>query len=109
MINNLPNINFTKTKKTKMDSGQIDTNAGKVLKTPSKAIVMNLLKSTFALQNITEYMTVRQILNLQLLNKDFYNRVIPNVMTVRKMFPNIDPKMHLYIFQKSLWGVKIPS
>lgn len=30
-------------------------------------------------------------------------------MTERKMFPNIDPKMHLYIQNKELWGIKIPS
>ena len=30
-------------------------------------------------------------------------------MTSRKMYPNIDPKMHLYIFNKELWGIKIPS
>lgn len=88
-----------------MDS-QINTN---VLKTPSKTVVATFLKSTFAMQNVTEFMTIQQILALQLLNKDFYNRVIPNVMTVRKMFPNIDPKMHLFISNNSLWGIKIPS
>ena len=41
--------------------------------------------------------------------KKLANRVIPNVMNERKMFPNIDPKMHLYIFNKELWGIKIPS
>ena len=58
---------------------------------------------------MTEFMTVQQMLQLQLLNKDFYNRIIPNVMDKRKMFPNIDPKMHLYIYNKELWGIKIPS
>ena len=30
-------------------------------------------------------------------------------MTQRRMNPNIDPKMHLFITGTELWGIKIPS
>lgn len=30
-------------------------------------------------------------------------------MTQRKLYPNIDPQMHLFIDQQCLWGVKVPS
>lgn len=61
------------------------------------------------MQGISEFLSIKLLLQLQLLNKQFYNDIIPNVMDKRKLLPNIDPQMHLYIHENQLWGIKIPS
>ena len=58
---------------------------------------------------MTEFFSINKVLDLQLINKEFYETIIPTIMTNRKMFPNIDPKMHLFIYNSELWGIKIPS
>lgn len=61
------------------------------------------------MQVISEFQSTKQNLQLQLLNKQFYQDIVPNVMEQRKMFPSIDPQAHLYIHEGQVWGIKIPS
>ena len=77
-----------------MDS-QINTNVPLVK--PPKAIVQSFLKSQGCMQIVTEFLSINKVLDLQLINKDFYEVIIPTIMTNRKMYPNIDPKMHMFI------------
>ena len=46
---------------------------------------------------------------MQLLNRNFYNNIIPNSLHVLhiKKIDIYQPIMHLYIFNKGLWGIEI--
>ena len=76
---------------------------------PSKAVVNKFIHSIYSMQVVTEFLTIKQMLEMQLINKDFYNNVVPNVLNARNMFPSVDPKMHLFLHAKELWGLKLPS
>ena len=79
------------------------------LKAPNKKVTDALLKSTSGMGVVTEFLTVHKMIQLQLVSKNFYESVIPNVMNQRHMFPSVDPAMHLYIHNQCLWGIKLPS
>lgn len=84
------------------------TAQGQITK-PSKATSKKLLGSTGCMQTISEFLTVHKFIAMNLVNRQFYDRIIPEVMTQRKLYPNIDPQMHLFIYNQQLWGVKVAS
>lgn len=76
---------------------------------PNKKIVETLLRSKDCMQVVTEFLVIKNLLELQRVNKEFYNRIIPVIMNERKMFPNIDPKMHLFLHNQCLWGIRMSN
>ena len=52
--------------------GQIGTGAP-----PKKETSQKMIKSLGAMQTVTEFLTIHKMLSLNLLNKQFYNDVIP--------------------------------
>lgn len=75
---------------------QINTSSGANGKV-SKATSQKLMKSGGCMQTISEFLTVHKWISFNSVNKEFYNKIIPEVMTQRKLYPNIDPQMHLFI------------
>ena len=67
----------------------------------------NIMKSMHCMGVITQYMTQKKFLNLQLVNSEFYDKVVPKVMNERKQFPNVDPHTHLFIKGKDVFGMKV--
>ena len=59
---------------------------------------------------ISEFLSTRKLLELQLVNKKyFYSRLVPSVMWDRRIFAVIDQLEHLFIKNKTLYGIKVSS
>lgn len=59
------------------------------------------------MMEISLYLPVRQLLDWNLLNKHFYDKIVPQVMRNRQLNPVIQKKLHLYIKDKKVYGMMI--
>ena len=49
-------------------------------------------------------MPIAKVLQLNLVNREFYDKIVPEIMRNRKMYPSIDLKLHLFIRDDKLYG-----
>jgi hypothetical protein len=49
-------------------------------------------------------LTIAKILQLNSVNREFYYKIVPEIMRNRKMYPSIDLQLHLFIHDNKLYG-----
>jgi len=69
----------------------------------------NILKSTNSMQVISTYLSIQQLQSFNLLNHHFYDKIVPEVMRNRKLYPCIQNEQHLFIKDNALWSLQITN
>ena len=54
---------------------------------------------------LSEFLPIDKILSYNVLNKNFYNQIIPTIMMRRGIFPTVTPELHLLIKENALWAL----
>jgi len=63
-----------------------------------------LLKSINCMQVITSFLPVQDLLKFNVLNRRFYNEVVPAIMKYRAVYPKVQAEFHLLMKDKKLYG-----
>lgn len=58
---------------------------------------------------LSEFLPIDCILRYNVLNKLFYNKIIPIVMKNRGIYPTITPELHLLIKENTLWSLQFSN
>lgn len=66
---------------------------------------IRFLKSTDCNRVLSEFLTIDRVLKFNVLNKLFYNVLIPKIMKNRGIYPTITPELHLLIKENALWAL----
>jgi len=69
--------------------------------------VERLLKSKGCMDMITSYMPMKTLISYNLLNRYFYDRLVPEIMEQRKLYQSLDKDTHLFIEKNKLYGLGI--
>lgn len=56
------------------------------------------------MQTLSTFLPVAKVLELNLVNKEFYDKIVPEIMRNRKMYPSINLQLHLFIRDDKLYG-----
>ena len=56
------------------------------------------------MQTLSTFLPVTKVLQLNLLNHEFYDKIVPEIMRNRKMYPAINLQLHLFIHDDKLYG-----
>ena len=62
----------------------------------SKEVVQRFLSKQGCWSTLSEFLTVPQILQLNLVNRQFYEEVVPHFMRNRNLNPSITPETHIF-------------
>ena len=66
-----------------------------------------LLKSKDCLDMITSFLPMKTLISYNLLNKYFYDRLVPEIMEQRKLYQSLDKDTHLFVEKNKLYGLAI--
>jgi len=67
------------------------------------------LKSQHTQQAMSYYLPKTDILGLNLVNKHFYDVVVPRIMKNRQMYPSINPETHFFINKGEMYGLSMSN
>ena len=68
-----------------------------------------LLKSINSIQSISNYLSIQTLQSYNLLNHQFYDKIVPEVMRNRRLYPCIQNEQHLFIKDNALWSLQITN
>ena len=68
-----------------------------------------LLKSINSIQVISNYLSIQTLQSYNLLNHQFYDKIVPEVMRNRRLYPCIQNEQHLFIKDNALWSLQITN
>ena len=66
-----------------------------------------IVQSQNCMMEISKFLPANQLLEWQLINKKFYENVVPTVMRNRQMNPVIAQKIHLFLKDKAVYGMTL--
>lgn len=65
------------------------------------------LKSGACMATVSQFLGIHDSLNMNGVNKKFYNEVVPTMFSTNHQYPSTDMKYNLYIYDQALWALKV--
>ena len=56
---------------------------------------------------IAQYLPLSKRLNLNLVNKDFYNKIVPQIFETNHDYPPVEKKYIFYLKDQVVWGLQV--
>lgn len=68
-----------------------------------------LKNSPDCLLAISEFLTPKFLLDFQLMSKKYYDKIVPQIMMKRNMYPSLQTEIHFFLDKKVLYGLKLTN
>ena len=66
-----------------------------------------LLKSTNSMDTISQYLSYSQLLEWQLINQNFYDKLVPEITRNRNLNPPVKSDVHIFLKEKTVYGLTL--
>jgi len=68
-----------------------------------------ILRSTNSMEVISKYLPITTLQTYNLINQHFYDKLVPEIMRNRNLYPCIQNEQHLFIHENALWSLQLTN
>ena len=69
--------------------------------------VTRLVKNQYAMAELTSFLPMSYLFQLNQVNKKFYNETVPKIMNSRSLYPSCDMELHLFVKDTILYALPL--